>query len=94
MFASSNRLKSEALCQAAMAGNKLLFDEMKNYLNGGSSSQDIPDTLEGKVTFNDILEKFKECYQSLYNSASSKNAMVDLNCKVLELIESTVMSSI
>ena len=66
---------------------------MKNYLHRGSHSQDIPDTLEGKVTFNDILCKFKECYESLYNSAPTKDSMSELMGKIRSLISSNVISS-
>ena len=48
--------------------------------------QDIPDTLEGKVTYDDILNKFKQCYESLYNSAPTKDAMANLKCKIQNLI--------
>ena len=89
----SNRLKSDALCEVAMVGNRAIFDEMRKLSNGVSNSQDIPDTLQGKVTFDDILNKFKECYESLYNSAPTKDVMIDLNHQVKSLIESDVLSS-
>ena len=35
----------------------------------------MPNSLEGKVTPSDILEKFCDCYQKLYNSANAEAAM-------------------
>ena len=58
-------LESQLLGEAAIAGNAEFFKLMKNHLGSKSFGQDIPDTLEGKVTKDDILEKFKECYAIL-----------------------------
>ena len=71
----ANSLQREALANAALDGNKDLFKQMKKHLNKGNSGQDIPNSLEGKVTFDDILEKFAECYQRLYNSADTTEEM-------------------
>ena len=41
---------------------------MKQHLYRKNGSESVPDSLEGKVTHDDILDKFRECYSELYNS--------------------------
>ena len=71
----SNKIISDSIMEASLSGNQSFFEEMKKILNGKASGQEIPDTLEGKVTHDDILDKFRECYASLYNSAESGEEM-------------------
>ena len=40
-----------------------------------NSNQAVPECLEGKVTHDTILDRFRECYQDLYNSAGTEEAM-------------------
>ena len=48
--------------------------------------QSFPECIEGKVAPETILEKFKECYQSLYNSAGSQSGMDEVKKQVDTLI--------
>ena len=92
---ATNRLNSEALNSAAMSGNKVLFDEMKKYLNAGQSGPTVPDTLEGKVSHEDILDKFRESYSKLYNQDAEGMAenMIDVKAKIDSLIKNDILSS-
>ena len=67
-------------------GNVELFKELKKHLNKNNSGQDVPDTLEGKVTHSDILEKFKECYSDLYNSADTSAQMEVIKENIMNII--------
>ena len=68
----ANRLESEALGAAAETGDRQLFKEFKKHLaDKRSGGQPFPDSLEGKVTEEDIVDKYRECYSALYNSAPS-----------------------
>ena len=45
------------------------------YVNSKSKGQSVPECVEGEVTHDAILNKFKDCYQDLYNSAGTEEAM-------------------
>ena len=64
---------------AAEAGDVEFLKEMKKSFgkknNGG---QQVPDSFEGKVTKDTILDKFRECYENLYNSAGTEDAMAKI----------------
>ena len=90
-----DRQKSEALGAAAMLGDKEIFKEMKKHLfskKGGN--QDCPDSLEGKVTHDDILEKFRECYSALYNRADRSVEMEEVNSHIEDIIRNNIQSSL
>ena len=53
------------LLAASEAGDAALFEELRKTLGKKNTGQVVPDCLEGKVTHETILEKFKECYQDL-----------------------------
>ena len=50
------------------------------------SGQAVPESVEGKVTHESILEVFRNCYSELYNSASTVDAMTDIKNKLQGLI--------
>ena len=60
-----------------------LLKEMKNIKGSKNSVQSMPETLEGKSCEDEIVKKFKEVYEDLYNSSESVEAMkiikIDLN---------------
>ena len=68
--------------------------ELKKSLDSKDSSQSVPDCLEGKVTHDTILEKFKECYQDLYNSAGTETAMSGIKEKLQLLINSDALEEV
>ena len=81
--------KARELAAAAEAGDIALVKEMKNSLNTKDTLQSVPDCLEGKVTHDDILDKFRECYEGLYNSAGTEAAMVTIKESLKCLIKSS-----
>ena len=86
----ASRLESLALGEAAEAGNVELFKAMKKHLfsKKGSGGQAIPDSLEGKVAEDDIIEKFAECYAALYNSADRSAEMETVKEHIEKIIQS------
>ena len=82
-----NRMKTESLLLAADAGNTELFKEMKKTLDSKTSGQEVPDCLEGKVTHEDIVAKFRECYAALYNATDRSKEMEYLNKTIRDLIK-------
>ena len=89
----ANRLESEALGAAADAGDQQIFKELKKHLaDKRSCGQPFPDSLEGKVTEEDIVDKYRECYSALYNSAPSD--MQSVKQHIEELIRCNIHSSL
>ena len=65
--------RARDLMVAAESGDADLLQELKKTLDKSSKGQSVPDCLEGKVTHETILDKFRECYKDLYNSAGTEN---------------------
>ena len=78
--------KAEQLLEASEEGNVALMKELKKSLDGKSTGQTVPESLEGKVTHETNLEMFRDCYNDLYNSASTVDAMIDIKNKLKGLI--------
>ena len=68
---------------------------MKKYVNAGQSGQTVPDTLEGKVSHEDIQDKFRESYSKLYNQDAQgmSESMIDVKAKIDSLIKNDFLSS-
>ena len=83
----AGHLKSAQLLEASETGDIQLMKELKNTLNRKSYGQTVPDSLDGKVTPEAVLERFRECYQDLFNSAGTQDAMTAIKAKLTELID-------
>ena len=82
------------MLEASEAGDIALMTEMKRILGRKDTSQTVPDCLDGKVTHGDILPKFKECYEELYNSAESEDATALIKVKLENMVNSDTPGSI
>ena len=69
-------MRAQELLEAAEVGDMNLLMEMKKYMGKKDISQSIPESLDGKVTQGDILDRFKTIYETLYNSAGTEAAMI------------------
>ena len=78
--------KAQQLLAASEAGDKALMKELTKSLGAKQTGQAIPESVEGKVTHDGILEIFRECYSNLYNSASSMDTMAIIKNRLQELI--------
>ena len=86
--------KARELAAASEAGDIALMKELKKSLDKKDSSQSVPDCLEGKVTHDTILDKFRECYHELYNSAGTETAMSAIKEKLQLLINSNAQEEV
>ena len=59
---------------------------MKRTLGSKSTGQTVPESLDGKVTHETILDRFRECYEQLYNSAGTEDAMSAIKEKLEQMI--------
>ena len=73
-----NSSRGSSLLQAAEAGDKQLLKEMRRVMGPKHEVQNLPDSLEGAVGHEDVLEKFRELYSALYNSAGTQVHMEEL----------------
>ena len=48
------------------------MEELKKILSKQKGGQQVPERLEGEVTEDGILAKFRELYAKLYNSAGTE----------------------
>ena len=87
--AALNSSKGRIFLQAAEAGDRALLGEMKKVMGSKHESQELPDSFEGAVGVDEILEKFGQLYSALYNSASTEEAMADLKVVVESRIDCT-----
>ena len=71
----SNSEKAGKLLAVAEAGSNALLAEMKKVMGHCKGGQELPDSLEGAVGHTDILNKFRQFYKELYNSAGTEQEM-------------------
>lgn len=76
------------LFKASMQGDLDLLREMKVIRSGGGgcSNNELPDTVAGANGQEEIVDKFREVYSALYNSAGTQAEMDELRTKVAMLI--------
>ena len=79
-------IRAHDLLQAAELGDIHLLKEMKNTLSSKSTPETLPESLDGRVTHDDILDRFKIIYESLYNSAETASAVDDIKIRLRSLI--------
>ena len=89
----ASTIKSRKLLEAAELGDQELMKEMKMTLGKKSQGQSVPEELDGKVSHDDILNRFKECYEKLYNYAGSEDAMTAIKEELNKLIQDQPLSS-
>ena len=90
----SGSLQARKLLVAAEEGNIALMKEMKNTLGKKNLGQSIPDSLDGKVTHDSILERFRECYEELYNSAGTEQAMDMIKAMLQNVIQENTLPAL
>ena len=90
----SKQIRANNLLEAANRGDINLLKEMKKIRAKKKQAQTIPDNVEGAEGIDEVLNKFKEVYQTLYNSAESANEMNDLKMKLKEMIGPDCISEV
>ena len=74
----ANSAKASTLLAAAESGDRALLAKMKRVMGSRKTAQEMPSCLEGSVGETEILEKFKELYEELYNSSSTEGEVSEL----------------
>ena len=83
----ADKYSAEKLLEASMQGDLDLLKEMKVIRSGGGcSNAELPDTVAGANGQEEIVDKFREVYSTLYNSAETKAEMDVLKAKVAMMI--------
>ena len=70
-----------------MQGDLNLLKEMKTIRGVKMEERELPETVAGANGEKEVVEKFREVYSTLYNSAESEKEMEDLMTKVLSQIK-------
>ena len=80
------KLRQPSLVEAAVQGNMALIKELRSTLSGKSAGQTVPESLDGRDTHDTILDRFRECYEHLYNSAGTEDAMTVIKERLEQVI--------
>ena len=82
----SDIIQAGKLFEASMQGDINLLKEMKSVRGGNVGQAELPETVAGGNGEEEIVEKFREVYSSLYNSAETDKDMEDLKTRVASLV--------
>ena len=83
----SDFIKAKKLFEASIDGEMQLLKEMKQIKCGKKVSDELPDNVSGAEGETEIVDKFREVYQALYNSAGSSIEMEEIKAKLSGLIK-------
>ena len=75
-------------------GDMYLLEEMKKTLGKKQVSDAIPESLEGEVTEEGVVNKFKELYEALYNSCGSEDAMALIKDRLTGIVTADSISEV
>ena len=91
---NSTILSATKLIEASERGDSELLKEMKNIKGSKNKEQSMHESLEGKAIEDEILKKFKDVYEELYNSSESVDAMRVIKLKLKEAIKEDSMHEV
>ena len=74
----SDDIRANKLLEAATTSDIELLKEMKKIRGSSKSGQTVPDSVDGVSGHEEIVDKFKEVYQELYNSAPTVDSMTNI----------------
>ena len=87
-------IRAGKLFAASFESDINLLKEMKRIKGGGFYSNELPDSVAGANGEEEVVEKFKEVYSSLYNSAETNVEMANLAKKVTSLIKNDSLNEV
>ena len=93
-MSKADLIKAGKLFVASFESDMNLLKEMKRNKGGDSYSNELPDLVDGANGEEEVVEKFKEVYFSLYNSAETNTEMADLFKKVTSLIKNDTFDEV
>ena len=82
----SDQIRAEKLLDASNSGEANLWKEMKNIKGKQKKGQSLPESVDGAKGPEEILNKFKEVYETLYNSSESIESMNIIKTRINHLI--------
>ena len=86
--------RAKKLFQASMLGDTNLLKEMKQIKSGGGAKNELPDNVAGANGEEEIVEKFKDVYSTLYNSSGTQDGMAQLREHVQTLIGPSAINDV
>ena len=86
--------RAKRLFEASLQGDMELIKEMKKAKKGCNVAAELPDCVGGADGEDNIVEKFKEVYSALYNSASTEDDVNIIKEKLSELISESSMDEV
>ena len=79
-------IKAKKLFESSLKGDRDLLAEMKKIRRGTKAAGELPDCVEGASGEEEIVDKFKEVYSNLYNSAGTEDEMNELRTRLSQFI--------
>ena len=80
-------IRAEKLFESSEVGSMNLLQELKKVRKGGKAAADLPDNVAGSNGEEEIVDKFREVYSTLYNSWGSEKEMENIKQKVAGLVQ-------
>ena len=90
----SEETKARRLFEASLKGDTDLLSEMKRVKNGGGGREELPEMVEGADCEEEIVDKFRTVYSTLYNCADTKPGMDSLKEKIKGMIKPEDMDEV
>ena len=67
----AEEIRARELLTVSLGGDVNLLKEMKKIRGNNKGNENLPDNVEGAEGQEEVVEKFREVYETLYNSAES-----------------------
>ena len=83
----SEKIRASNLLEASLQGDIKLLKEMKKVKGGKKESLDLPECVEDAESPEEIVEKFREVYEELYNSADTSETVNLLKDSISKMID-------
>ena len=82
----AGEIQAGKLLEASEAGSMELLKEMKRIKGGKKTTLDLPENVAGACREINIVAKFREFYEGVYNSSESNEAVNEIKIKISELL--------
>ena len=82
-------MRERDLLEAAENGDRSLMEEFRKSINKKKSAQVVPESLDGAVGHENILEQFRYVYESLHNSAGTQGGVQEIKNKLQDIIKAS-----
>ena len=90
----ADTIRATKLLAAAATSDINLMKEMKNIKGSSKGGQSVPDSVDGVSGHEEIVDKFKEVYEELYNSAPTVDSVNNIKNTINNLIGPGCMAEV